>query len=170
MPAKNPRISVTVKPETDALLRRLSALSGDSTSAIVGQILEQSQPVLERLVQVLEAAERAKEHLTAQHAQSLKDAEAQVLEHLGLSMDLFDEASKSIIEEAEAITRKQRKKGATATRQDEALASPAVAAARQPPHVTRGSGTPKPQKNNKQTTRATGSKTASKASKTKGRG
>lgn len=172
MPAKNPRISVTVKPETDALLRRLSELTGDSTSKMVGDILEQSQPVFERLVKVLEAAAMAKDQLTAKHTEGLKEAEAQVLEHFGLSMDLFEQMTDSIVSDAEAITRKTRKKrGTTTARPDEAPASPAGATAgRRPPLVTRGSGTPTDKKKTTKSISTGAIKRASKASKAKGRG
>ena len=60
MPAVNPRITITITPELHAVLRRLSELSGQSQSGIVGELLGESVPVFERMVTVLEAAQKLK--------------------------------------------------------------------------------------------------------------
>lgn len=58
MPAANPRITITLKPEVHEVLKRLSSLTGNSQSSMVGEILNDSFPVFERMVQVLSAAEK----------------------------------------------------------------------------------------------------------------
>ena len=63
MPTSNPRITITLQPAVSAILKRVSDLTGDSQSSVVASLLEQSMPVFERLVQVLEAATLAREHL-----------------------------------------------------------------------------------------------------------
>jgi hypothetical protein len=59
MSSTNPRISVTLKPKTAAVLRRLSAITGNSVSSIVGDLLEDSEAVLERAALTIEAGAQA---------------------------------------------------------------------------------------------------------------
>lgn len=137
MPATNPRISVTVVPSVDAILTRLSALTGQSKSSFIAEVLESSIPVLERMVTVLDAAQQAKHTLKAQTVRDMEAAESRLQEMLGITMDIFDETSAPILEEAERI--KRRKAGAAGG--DAQARTPAGEPAG-PPHVTRGSGTP----------------------------
>ena len=59
MPAKNPRLTITLQPVLAAQLRRLSELTGNSQSALIAELLEGSEPIFTRMIQVLEAAEQA---------------------------------------------------------------------------------------------------------------
>lgn len=142
MPATNPRISVTVVPSVEALLSRLSALTGQSKSSFVAEVLESSIPVLERMVTVLDAAQQAKHTLKAQTVRDMEAAESRLQEMLGITMDIFDQTSAPILEEAERI--KRRRAGAAG---GNAQARIPAAEAAQPPYVTRGSGTPNNEKN-----------------------
>jgi hypothetical protein len=137
MPATNPRISVTVVPSVDAVLSRLSGLTGQSKSSFIAEILESSMPVLERMAVVLDAAQTAKDTLKSQTVRDMEAAETRLQEMLGITMDIFDQTSAPILEEAERI--KRRKAGATVgdARERAPAGGPAL-----PPHVTRGSGTP----------------------------
>lgn len=141
MPTLNPRISVTLKPSTDAILRRLSAITGNSKSSLVSEILEESEKLFEKIVITLEAAEKVKSSLAADSIARFELGHAQLQEQLGMAMDLFDNASKPILAQAETISRR-------ATRVTEAAGgaerSPRsrLPEASQPPYVTRGSGTP----------------------------
>lgn len=177
MPAKNPRISITVKPSTVAVLRRLSELTNESTSHIIADVLEQSMPVFERVVTVLDAAKKAKEKLTQEHVANLESAEKEVLGYLDMTLDLFDSTTQPILVEAEAISRRKGKGTPQARRGDVRSAPPAALAVGQPPYVTRGSGTPKRAKGTRKAVSSApvrvaskASKTASKALKPKGRG
>ena len=40
-PMKNPRITITLKPEVHAIIKELSRLNDESQSAIIGSMLEQ---------------------------------------------------------------------------------------------------------------------------------
>ncbi len=137
MPATNPRISITVVPSVDAVLSRLSSITGQSKSSFIAEILESSMPVFERLVVVLDAAQHAKDTLKSQTVRDMEVAETRLQELLGITMDIFDQSSAPILEEAERI--KRRKAGATVVdaRERASAGGPAL-----PPHVTRGSGTP----------------------------
>lgn len=109
MPAVNPRITITLKPQTHAALQRMSALAGNSMSAIVGELLEQSQPVFDRMVRLLESAAKIKESAQGERdriAKSLEDAQANLERQLGLGLDWMDEASAPILEAAERLDRR----------------------------------------------------------------
>ena len=54
----NPRITVTLQPQVHAVLRRLSQLTKNSQSSLVGELLAESMPIFERMVEVLDAAEK----------------------------------------------------------------------------------------------------------------
>ncbi len=55
MPATSPRITVTITDELSVALKRLSQLTRQSQSSLVGELLAQSLPVFERMVQLMEA-------------------------------------------------------------------------------------------------------------------
>jgi hypothetical protein len=109
MPAVNPRITITLKPQTHAALQRMSALAGNSMSSIVGELLEQSQPVFDRMVRLLEAAAKIKDSAQDEKdriAKSLEDAQQNLERQLGLSLDWMDERSAPILQAAEKLDRR----------------------------------------------------------------
>lgn len=109
MPAVNPRITITLKPQMHAALQRMSALAGNSMSSIVGELLEQSQPVFDRMVRLLEAAAKIKDSAQDERdriAQSLEDAQQNLERQLGLSLEWMDERSAPILEAAEKLDRR----------------------------------------------------------------
>ena len=110
MATKNPRLSITLEPVSALQLQRLSELTGSSQSKLVGEILEQSKPVFERLIVVLEAAEQAKKSVSEATAQRMKDAQQQVEQQLGLVMGGWDELTGSLLDELEGVKRRSRKR------------------------------------------------------------
>jgi uncharacterized protein (DUF1778 family) len=142
MPATNPRISVTVTPSVEAVLTRLAVATGQSKSSFIAELLESSMPVFERMATVIEAAQQAKDTLKSQTMKDMEDAESRLHEILGVTLDIFDESTAPILEEAERVNRRGRRsqsgRGGRAATPAAGLATPA-----QPPYVTRGSGTPK---------------------------
>lgn len=136
MATKNPRISVMLKPESDAILTRLSAVSKQSKSSIIAEFLEDTcMPMFERMVVVLEAAATATDGAKAAARQGFADAEEKLLGVVGMTTDLFDIAARPILEDAAEATGRTGRRGRAAT--PAAGEEPA-----RPPHVTRGSGTP----------------------------
>lgn len=142
MPATNPRISVTVTTSVEAVLSRLSVATGQSKSSFIAELLESSMPVLERMATVIEAAQQAKDTLKSQTVKDMEEAESRLHEILGVTMDIFDESTAPILEEAERV---QRRAARSQTGRGGRAATPAAGLATppQPPYVTRGSGTPK---------------------------
>lgn len=156
MPAVNPRLTITLKPSTDALLRRMSAVAGQSRSSLVAEILESSEEMFERMVLTLEAAVKVKQSLTSETKKRFEEAEEQLNGQLGIVMDIFDSASKPLLDEAEAIGR--RKPTVRTDGRQRASATPArPKPAAPPPHVTRGSGTPNKGRSSAKTAMKTGS-------------
>ena len=78
MPAKNPRLTITLQPSLAAQLRKLSELTGNSQSSMIGELLEGSGPVFDRMIQVLEAAKKAKEAMRGRLADDMEQAQANV--------------------------------------------------------------------------------------------
>lgn len=113
MPATSPRVTVTLTPAVATALRRMSELAGNSQSAIVGEILEQSAPMFERVVKVLEAAnrlkqssERERERIAASIADDLEAAQVRLETQLGLQLDDLDRRAGDLADQAERVERR----------------------------------------------------------------
>lgn len=107
MPAKNPRLTITLKPALAARLRRLSELTGNSQSSMIGEMLEGSESVFDRMIEVLEAAETAKESMKGKFAQDMGHAQTKMEKGLGMVVDGFDHFTASLLDEAAAGTRRE---------------------------------------------------------------
>lgn len=143
MPAVNPRITITLTPEVHSILKRLSELTGNSQSSLVGELLQTSKPVFERMAKVLEAAARLKaEGLSGsdQIRESLELAQGRLEDQLELVMEQVGGELTPLLGEAEHIPRRSGRKGPSQAK----LAAAAAAAPEftTPVPVTRGSGTP----------------------------
>lgn len=134
MPTANPRITITLTPAVHALLKRMSTLTGNSQSAIVAELLETSQPVLQRVVTVLEAAHLAQANVGEKVKDSLAVAQAKLERQLGLALETMDEGARPLIDHAEAV--KRRRAGAGGTRRAGGAAP--VSAPRRTPMSNRG--------------------------------
>ena len=109
MPAKNPRLTITLQPTLAAQLRKLSELTGNSQSSLIGELLEGSGPVFDRMIQVMEAAKTAKEAMRGRIAGDIEQAQARLEEGLGMALEGFDQWTGSLLDEAEAVTRRARR-------------------------------------------------------------
>ena len=109
MPAKNPRLTITLQPTLAAQLRKLSELTGNSQSSLIGELLEGSGPVFDRMIQVMEAAKTAKESMRGRIAGDIEQAQARLEEGLGMALEGFDQWTGSLLDEAEAVARRARR-------------------------------------------------------------
>lgn len=151
MPAKNPRLTITLKPSTAALMRRMSELTGNSQSALIGELLEANEPVFERLVLLLQAAHDAKAAVSEETKAGLEAAQAKLEKQLGLALDTMDEATQPLLAHMESLQRRAAGAGGGGPRRAGDTA-PARAAGRRPtPMSNRGvrSSTPKTKVNKK---------------------
>lgn len=97
MATKNPRISVMIKPESEAILTRLSAVTGQSKSSIIAEFLEDTcMPMLERLVIVLEAASSATDDAKLALRQGFADAEHKLANIAGVKIPLPVDRSEAV--------------------------------------------------------------------------
>lgn len=119
MPTNNPRVNVTLSPAMSARLKRISELTGNSQSALIATLLDAQADTFDRLIRVLEAAEKAKEHAESvltgsQLAQELQAAQAKIESQLGLALEEFDAVTDNLLRDAEAIARRGRPGGKSA--------------------------------------------------------
>lgn len=84
MPAKHPRLTITLDPTVHAQLRRLSELTGNSQSALIAELLSGTRPVFTRLIEVLTAAKDARSSLKGQLAKELHLAQDRLERGIGL--------------------------------------------------------------------------------------
>ena len=139
MAALNPRITVTVTPRVDAVLKRFSTLTGKSKSAMVGEILDESFPMFAKMVKVFEAAERAQKEMASNVVQPFAKAQEHLEGQLNLSMDSLNFAADDLLRDVENIGRRKGRRAAVVPR----VAT--VPAARRPlpgPLSNRGGRTP----------------------------
>ena len=116
MSTKNPRLTITLTASLAAQLRTLSDLTGNSQSSLIAELLEGSEPIFDRMIDVLLAARGAKEAMRGKVAQDLDNAQNKLEKQFGIAMDTFDTFTGSLLEESEAITRRARKQSAAAPR------------------------------------------------------
>jgi hypothetical protein len=110
MPAKNPRLTITLEPSTAAQLRRISELTGNSQSALIADLLSGTGTTFDRLITVLETAQNAKAAIKGKLAGELEQAQHHIESQLGLRMeDSFFRESRSLLDEFERINRRARK-------------------------------------------------------------
>lgn len=113
MPAKNPRLTITIEPALHAQLRRLSELTGNSQSALIADILEGSGPVFDKVIRALEAAKTATASMRGKASVELDAAQARVEQQLGFVADELDRATLPLFE-VEGVKRRARKQGSGA--------------------------------------------------------
>lgn len=129
-----------LKPSSDAILTRLAKATKTSKSGLIAEFLEDTcMPMFERMATVLEAASTATDEAKAAARQGFQEAEEKLLGVAGLTMDLFDQSARPLLDEAEKISR--RASSGRASKGDASAAPGGAAGAKRPPHVTRGSGT-----------------------------
>ena len=109
MPTLNPRLTITLQPQLAAILRRLSQLTGNSQSSMIGELLADSLPIFERMVEVLEAAQKLREKAMEapdEVSRSLDRAQARIEAQLGLVLDDMGEGVRPLLEAAEKVERR----------------------------------------------------------------
>lgn len=106
MPTVNPRLTVTLTPAVAAVMKRMSELTGNSQSALVGELLEETRPIFERMVLVMQAAKDVKGKVKADLIASMEGVQTRLEKQLGLLEPLMREETDSFLELAEKVTRR----------------------------------------------------------------
>lgn len=101
MPTRNPRINLTLRPQLAAVIRRLAQLQGMSMSRTIVQLLEVTEPALQRTCAAIEAVQHlegeARAGMLSQVLKQLREVE----ELAGLvnpQPGLFDQMEQGVIE------------------------------------------------------------------------
>ena len=121
MPAKYPRLTITMRPGLHAMLRRLSELTGQSQSALIFELLDGAEPVLARVIRLLEAATIAKDELRGRLSQEMHTAQERIEHQLAISLDTIGETDVGeLLADADGPKRRRRKGAITAGRSSDA--------------------------------------------------
>lgn len=107
MPTQNPRITITLEPTQAALLRDMSALTKQSQSSLIADLLKELTPVWGKMREVLLAAEAVKENLNETFVKDMDEAQARVEKQLGLALDELDGLHAPLVDLAERIGRRK---------------------------------------------------------------
>jgi hypothetical protein len=159
MPAKNPRLSVVLSPALAATLAAVSEEAGESASSLVRGLLEQAQPALERMLELLRAAKGAKGQIGSGVADSLNRVVTDLEDAMAVADRMQSQVINDLVSQAEAV-KGRRRRGSDARPAGRAAApSPALST---PVPVTRGSG---PQKRPSAALKAAGAEGVSKGVK-----
>lgn len=117
MSTTKPRITITLEPVTALQLKRISELTGSSQSALVSEVLEQSQEIFARLLVVLEAAEQArlsaeaaKRSIRKESVKNLDDAQRRIEKQMGIVLDLFEGGTAPLLKDLEKVSRRGGRK------------------------------------------------------------
>lgn len=78
MPAKNKRVSVTLTESQFSVVSRLARVNKQSMSSIIGELVETSEPVLRRVADLCEFAEKAREEQRDVMKASLEEAAGEI--------------------------------------------------------------------------------------------
>jgi hypothetical protein len=136
MPAANPRISVVLTPSLGALLAALSEATGESASSLVRGMLEQTEPALQRMLQLVTATKLAKGNIGGGVAEALH----RVVTDLEAAVSSADArvgwAADDLVRQAETVQQRRRRGSAGGAPSEAVRVSPT------PGLVTRGSGRP----------------------------
>lgn len=139
MPAKNPRLSVVLTPSLSALLAQLADETGESASSLVRDLLVQSEPALQRMLQLVVAAKAAKDQISGGLAASMERVVSDLEALQGLADSRAHDMVGDLVSMAERVRPRRRAPipgapGARAGRVPEGGSTPVP--------VTRGSGLP----------------------------
>lgn len=96
MATKKPRLTITLEPELSERFKKLSELTGTSQSALIGELLSGTGPVLDQMIGVLEAATFARESIKGRIATSLDHAQSKLEDALGLALEGFADISEAL--------------------------------------------------------------------------
>lgn len=96
MATDKPRITITLSEEQHALLSRLSALQKAPKARIVSEMLGEVFPILEKVAEALELAQRASQTARANFVRAATEAEEELRPLAKLAKDQFDMFSQQL--------------------------------------------------------------------------
>ena len=139
MPSKNPRLSVVLSPSLAATLAEISHETQESASSLVRGLLEQAEPALGRMLELVRASKAAKGQIGAGLAGSMDRAIDDLSDAIAVADARAGRVVADLVAQAEAVKGRRRPAvGTGAARPGGRSAAPST-----PVPVTRGSGTPR---------------------------
>lgn len=90
MPAKNPRLMLTLSPELNDSIVELAELRGVSRASVATEFLSSAQPVIERVVTVMRALKSAEQSTVTDYVSNLEDAERTLAPLLAAALGKLD--------------------------------------------------------------------------------
>jgi hypothetical protein len=100
MSTSKPRITLTLEPGVYEVVRRLSAASGDSMSAVITDFLDLAVPQMQRIALVLEHAKAIPSETKEELRASLARSEARLLSSVADALAQGDELIEELAEAA----------------------------------------------------------------------
>lgn len=137
MPAKNPRLSVVLSPSLAATLAALAHATGESASSFVRGMLEQSEPALLRMLQLVTAAKEAKGQIGGGVSATLGKVVSDLEDALAVADYRMSKVGTDLVQTAESV-KGRRRRDARAPAPARGGRPPALVST--PGPVTRGSG------------------------------
>jgi hypothetical protein len=89
MPTSKPRVLVTLEPEQHELISLLGELRGVSKAQVVRELIEASETVLERVVTVLAAAQKAENTYLSTIKTEIEEVDDQIRPLVEQVIELF---------------------------------------------------------------------------------
>jgi hypothetical protein len=108
MPSANPRLSVVLTPSLAATLAALSKETGDSASGLVRGFLEQSEPALLRMLELVKSAKAAKGQIGGGLASTVHRVVDDLQDALALAEIRIARVSGDLVSQAQAIKGRRR--------------------------------------------------------------
>ena len=90
MPTKNPRLAITLTPETRASLERLTQASGIASSQFVSQVLHDAIPLFDTMARSFEAAKKSPQRAAEIMQEMMTEVSVEAAQH----QLAFDKATK----------------------------------------------------------------------------
>ena len=103
MPTVNPRVNVTLSPSLSDLVSALARSQRVSRSQVLRELLEAAEPGLQRVVKMMEAAERAKGAMKAGFAENLLRSQQVLEQELETQLAMVDGVSADLVTMAQRI-------------------------------------------------------------------
>lgn len=111
MPTSNPRLAVTLSPETYALVSRMATLTRSSKGSVVRDLLVASEPAFRRALALMEAARDAAQGLNASIAAALEAEQAHAEQLLASRLEATDRLTADLVAQAGAVRERRPSRG-----------------------------------------------------------
>ena len=103
MPTENPRVNVTLSPSLYDLVGAMARAQRVSRSQVLRELLEAAEPALQRVVKMIDAAERAKGAVKAGFAENLLRSQQVLEQEMERQLAMVDGVSTDLVTLAQRV-------------------------------------------------------------------